>query len=102
MRERVREAHVEQRERGQADQGGTGQEVRLLVARRRRGGIRIRGQLRAQKPHVHVLRRQPGRLRMEVFIVGMPRGIVYQSLKNLKNVPPKFHEQMLEVVDKGN
>ena len=68
MHERLREAHGQQRERRQDDQGEPGQAVRPLLARRRGRGVRVRGLLRAQEPHVHVFCRQLGRVRLEVLI----------------------------------
>ena len=68
VRECLREAHRQQRERSQVDQGVDGQEVRGCLARGRRGGIRIRPQLRTQEPHVHVLRRESCGVCMEVLL----------------------------------
>lgn len=53
---------------GAYDQGGDGQEVRSVVARRGGRGLRLRDLVRVQEPPLHVLRRQRRHLYMEVFI----------------------------------
>ena len=51
------------------DQGDDGQEVRRLLAHRRRRGLRLRDHLSAQTPTLHVLRGQSRDLHLEVGVV---------------------------------
>ncbi len=69
VRERMREALQQQRERRQDDQGGAGQEARSLLALRRRGGVQLQHILRVKELHVHVLRGEPRRVRLEVLLM---------------------------------
>lgn len=55
-------------ERSQDDKGVDGQEVRELVARGDRRGLRLRDHARGEEPPVHVLRGESGRVRVEVLL----------------------------------
>lgn len=72
LRDSGREVRGQLRVRVSDDQGDDGQEVRRLLAHGRRRGLRLRDHLPAQAPPLHVLRRQPRHLHMEVRVVDYP------------------------------
>lgn len=69
VRDRGGEVRGQLRERVPDDQGDDGQEIRRVLAHRRRRGIRLRDNLSAEAPPVHVLRRQFGDMHMEVRVM---------------------------------
>lgn len=67
----------------QDDQGVHGQEIRQFLARGDRRGLRLRGHARGEKPALHVLRRESGRVCVEVLLA-------YTQTSELR--PPKENQ----------
>jgi hypothetical protein len=71
VRNRGGEVRGQLRVRVPDDQGDDGQAVRSILAHRRRRGLRLRDNLPAQTPPLHVLCGQPRHLHMEVRVSGI-------------------------------